>query len=701
MDYEALVDRLGEMELAGHVEVHDLVCQPDGLDVVKRLLAEHGRLVIAACTSQKLKPRVDMALQHDGVTAPLITYVNIREQLAWVHKPSPEATEKALDTVHGAISLSALAEPPSVVCKDLPRHVTIIGAGIAGLECAVNLSRLGYSVALLERSDEVGGHLRRLPVIAPTGRSGPEVLGPRIDAVMSSDRIDVMLGVDVKFVEGEVGSFKVHYTADGSQEDGVIETSAVVLAMGFKEFKPTMMDEYGYGRNPDVITQYELSTMLSEGRLERPSDGGSVKEVVMVQCVGSRSEQFKRDCSKLCCTFAIDNALELLERDPAIRVHIVYMDIRVPFENEAVYRESREKGVDYIRGRVCSVWQSGNNTYLRLYDSLMDQYFQLSPDLVVLSSALLPPDGVEELAETLGYAVEYDGHVKELYGKLRRVETRRRGVFAIGAVTGPQFVSEAITDAQAAALLVHAELQGGRIETVPRGAVLDLDSCVGCSLCAQHCPRGVPLMIEQDGGADETEKIQFKAAIDILNCHACGVCQSLCPSGATELNFLTNEQLWAQTKGALSHAGRDRPVTLCFYCEECAASTIDIAGTLHMEYPASTRLIPVPCAGRVSAIDILRAFEYGAATVMIASCEKNRCHMGGTGNEIAQAQVDVTKEILSAIGWDSRRVEMYRMFSAEPERFRSAIAEMVERAHDLGPTPVHLGTAGQWKEVVS
>jgi F420-non-reducing hydrogenase iron-sulfur subunit len=107
----------------------------------------------------------------------------------------------------------------------------------------------------------------------------------------------------------------------------------------------------------------------------------------------------------------------------------------------------------------------------------------------------------------------------------------------------------------------------------------------------------------------------------------------------------------------------------------------------------------VPCAGRVSIIDILKAFENGASTVMIAACEKDRCHMGGTANEIAQVQVDVAKEILNAIGWNGERVDMFRMFSAEPERFTSAVNEMVKRAMELGSTPVHEGTAGKWVEV--
>jgi heterodisulfide reductase subunit A len=438
--------------------------------------------------------------------------------------------------------------------------------------------------------------------------------------------------------------------------------------------------------------------MLTEGNVVRPSDGKPVNEVVMVQCVGSRSEDYKRDCSKLCCTFAIDNSLEILERNPDAKVQVVYMDIRVPFENEMIYKESRERGVDYIRGRVSMVWERGVETHVRIYDSLLNQYLESTPDLVVLSSAILPSDGVAELSETLGYTLEEDGHVKELYSKLRRTETRRRGVVAVGAITRPQFVFEAVTDAQAAALVLHNELQGGKIEkaargavldvddcvgcSVARGAVLDVDDCVGCSLCAQQCPRGVPLMLEQTDAEedDEAQKILFKAAIDTMNCHSCGVCQSLCPSGATQLNFLSNSQLWSEIEAVLIGADSEYPITVCFYCEECSVSTIDIVGTRKMEYSANSRLIPVPCAGRVSIIDILKAFEHGASAVMIAACETDRCHIGGTGNEIAQVQVDVTRDILNAIGWKGDRVDMFRMFSAEPDRFTSAIREMAKRA---------------------
>jgi heterodisulfide reductase subunit A-like polyferredoxin/coenzyme F420-reducing hydrogenase delta subunit len=701
LDFEKLQSELSKSGSVSSVITLDTLCQEDGLvklaEVVK---SNDGQVVIAACTNQKLQPRVDTVLRGNSIDTTRVRYVNIREHSAWVHSDQGEATTKSLAMIKGALASSAKSQGLRVQEKQVKNHVTVIGGGIAGIEASLSLSNLGYNVALLEITGELGGHLLHLPIVAPTGKSGKEILSGRLSALEADKKIQVTTEAKVKYVEGEMGNFTVHYVTLGTEEELLLKTSAIVMATGFKEFKPTAMEEYRYGRNPDVVTQYELSQMISSGGLLRPSDGAPVKDVVMVQCVGSRSEDYKRDCSKLCCTFAIDNSIEILDRVPGAKVRIIYMDIRVPFENEMIYKKARDEGVDVVRGRVSQVWEKNGQTMVRFYDSLLDKFFEISVDLVVLSAAILPADGTEVLAEGLGYMLQEDGHIKELYGKLRRNETRRRGVVAVGAITRPQFVFESVTDAQAAALVLHNELQNGTISSIARGAVLNTDECVGCSLCAQQCPRGVPLMVEQTEAEadDEEQKFIFKATIDTLNCHACGVCQSLCPTGATQLNFLSNDQLWSEIGAVLEGAGSDKPITLCFYCEECSVSTIDIVGTRRMEYSADTRFIPVPCAGRVSIIDILKALENGASTVMVAACERDRCHIGGTGNEIAQAQVDIAKDILQAIGWNGERVEMFRMFSAEPERFTNAIAEMTRRAGDLGPTPVHLGTAGKWTE---
>jgi len=331
LDYDLLGSETGKMDLCASVTVHDLVCQEEGLAKIADIVEKNdGHLVIAACTNQKIQPRIDNYLQSKGKDPSKIVYVNIREHSAWVHDDKEEASKKSLDMIRGALAISAGLTGLVTETKEIPNHVTVIGGGIAGLESAISLSNLGYDVTLVEIGSELGGHVLRLPVVAPTGKSGKEILAGRIKAVEQSNKINVMLNTRIKFAEGEMGNFTLHYISD-EEEEKTLNTSAIVIAAGFKEFKPTMMEEYRYGKNPDVITQFELSTMISEGNLTRPSDGEPVKDVLMVQCVGSRSEDYKRDCSKLCCTFAIDNSLEILEHNPDAHVRVVYMDIRVPF----------------------------------------------------------------------------------------------------------------------------------------------------------------------------------------------------------------------------------------------------------------------------------------------------------------------------------------------------------------------------------
>ncbi len=376
LDYDLLKREIQEMDLTAVVAIHDLVCQEDGLAQIEGLVDEYGgRLVIAACTSQKIRPRIEQYLRARGKDPSQIQYINIREHSAWVHSDQDEASKKSTDMIRGVLALSGLSVPLTFEHKEVPAHVTVIGGGIAGIESALSLSKLGYDVALIELSEQLGGHVISLPLVTPTGRSGKEVLSGRLQELESTSRISVMTNTRVKFVEGEMGNFTVHYAPTKGGEEKKLKTSGIVLAMGFQEFKPTALDEFRYGKNPNVVTQFELSCMLSEENLSRPSDGQPIREVVMVQCVGSRSEDYKRDCSKLCCTFAIDNALEIVKRVPDAKVRIIYMDIRVPFENEIVYKESREKGVDYIRGRVSMVWERESRTWVRFYDSLLNRYF--------------------------------------------------------------------------------------------------------------------------------------------------------------------------------------------------------------------------------------------------------------------------------------------------------------------------------------
>ena len=158
LGFDFLETQVKKMDLASSVTVHDLVCQDEGLTKIADLLkTSDGHLVIAACSSQKIQPRIDQYLDSKGIDSSQIQYVNIREHSAWVHKDLDEANKKSEDMIRGTLARSAKSTKRSLEQKEIPTHVTVIGGGIAGVESSLSLSSLGYEVTLLEITDELGG----------------------------------------------------------------------------------------------------------------------------------------------------------------------------------------------------------------------------------------------------------------------------------------------------------------------------------------------------------------------------------------------------------------------------------------------------------------------------------------------------------------------------------------------------------------
>ena len=239
---------------------------------------------------------------------------------------------------------------------------------------------------------------------------------------------------------------------DASPSEETIKISDIIVATGYHEMKPVNVEEYKYGKIPDVITQLELAQMLDPngatgGVLTRPSDGEPVKRVVMVQCVGSRDEKYYPYCSKICCVFALKHAnIIAMERDN-IDVSVVYMDIRTYDRHERYYREGREAGVNFIRGRVQRVAQSKDGgVEVIVYDSLLDKYLKFNTDLFVLSSALEAPERANEIIESLGLRSS-NGFVAPLDSRDEVVAGDH--VYACGTALGPAEVPESVTQARA------------------------------------------------------------------------------------------------------------------------------------------------------------------------------------------------------------------------------------------------------------
>jgi coenzyme F420-reducing hydrogenase delta subunit len=131
----------------------------------------------------------------------------------------------------------------------------------------------------------------------------------------------------------------------------------------------------------------------------------------------------------------------------------------------------------------------------------------------------------------------------------------------------------------------------------------------------------------------------------------------------------------------------DEPLILAFCCHYCAYAAADLAGSMRLQYPGNVRVLRVPCTGKVEVDYILAAFERGVDGVMVAGCLEGGCHFL-EGNLRARRRVERAKQILSEIGLEPDRLEMFNLSSAEGNRFAEIVTEMTERLAKLGPSPL-------------
>lgn len=200
---------------------------------------------------------------------------------------------------------------------------------------------------------------------------------------------------------------------DFDQEDEIITRNygAIVAATGFKPISLERFDEFQYSKSPDVITSLELERLMNaagptKGELVKPSNREHPKDMVFIQCVGSRGESCREKsyCSKICCMYTAKHAMMIRDKYPDINVHVFYIDVRTPGKNfDEFYRRAVEDyGVDYRKGMVGKVMEQKDGSLLvQASDLLNGQQLLLHTDMVVLATAIEPDKSARNLATML------------------------------------------------------------------------------------------------------------------------------------------------------------------------------------------------------------------------------------------------------------------------------------------------------------
>ncbi len=518
------------------VQENMYTCSDGGLTEIETAIQDEklDRVVVAACTPRTHEPLFQDTCREAGLNPYLFEFVNVRDQCSWVHMQEREAaTRKAQDLVRMGVAKARLLEPLEEQEVPVEPSALVIGGGMIGMTAALNLANRNFEVKLVEREPELGGMLLYLDKLYPTQDDALPLLQARVAEVQRNPRIEVFTSSRLDEVKGFVGNYEAVIKDDEGRRFS-FTVGAIIVATGASVFKPKGL--YGYD-GKRVITQLELEERFKAGKFD-------ADRVVMIQCVGSRVPE-RPYCSRICCTTAIKNALEIKAHRPEAEVYILYRDTETQGTRyEAYYTRAREAGIQFIRYSLQHP-PAVSKKRVVVYDELLGAKLGMPYDLAVLSTPLVAHEGAHEVAQMLKVPLDEHGFFLEAHVKLRPLDFATDGIYLAGTARWPAHLEETITQAYGAAARAATILSKDRVKSSGVVAQVNEYLCRGCGRCVEICEFGAPSLVEVSPGVEV-------ARVNPVMCKGCGACASVCPTGAMTAMHFTDQQVTAMVRAALT-----------------------------------------------------------------------------------------------------------------------------------------------------
>ena len=527
------------------------MCSDPGQEMIINDIKEHNlnRVVVAACSPRIHELTFRKALQNAGLNPYMFEMANIREQVSWVHTDKEEATKKAVSLVAGAINRINYHESLEKRSVEINSATLIIGGGIAGISASLELANAGKKVYLVEKSDKLGGVAVALDLTFPYLDSASQTIDPLIKSVWKNKNISVFLNSEVEDIFGYIGNFNAVIACNKGIETE-LNFGNIIVATGLKPFDPTPIQNYGYGRLPNVMTSLEFEEILKNGTIIN-REGRVPKYIAIIHCVGSRNEEHHEYCSRTCCMTALKFANQVRSALPESNIFNIYGDMRAFGKGcEELYAASSKRDIlflmyDQKNATPLIRRASRSNDCDMLIDfreMLSGEAIEVPADLVILMTAMEAQEGAKDISHKVGVSLCGNEFFIEKHPKLDPVATTTDGVYVVGSCQSPKDIPDSVSQAKAAAARILATIAQGTVEVEVTTAHIDENICCGCQFCVKVCPYSAI-------SYDESKGI---SVVNEIICKGCGTCGSACTNGAITSKHFTDKQILSQIEGVMS-----------------------------------------------------------------------------------------------------------------------------------------------------
>jgi heterodisulfide reductase subunit A len=341
----------------------------------------------------------------------------------------------SLFTYCDLLSLKRNGKDISAFITQQPRYVD--------QEKCIGCRRCEYGCPVYVSDEEQGGFSARKAIYIPFSNAIPQIALIDVEHCMLCGKCEKVCPTEaIDYFQKPI--------------DFTIKTKTAILATGFELASVENKPQYGMGKIPNVIDALQMERLLAPhgpyNRVLRPSDGMEPDSVAYIQCAGSRDKSMGVSyCSRVCCMYAIKQAMLLSGSLPLADITIYYMDIRAFGKGyEQFYQNAKAMGIEFVKAKVATIDAGENGRVTVRYEAQDGEgVTTIDHDMVVLSLGIIPawnPEGVCPVSAAT------DHFIKTIQPKISPTLTDMEGVFTAGVAAGPKDIVDTITEAGAAAM---------------------------------------------------------------------------------------------------------------------------------------------------------------------------------------------------------------------------------------------------------